>query len=173
MTAERVFADFVAAHSRSLYGTAYLLTGDVDAAEDLLQETLTRLYPKWAQVERADAPVAYVRRALANRFVSSTRTRAGHDLAMWDLPDMAADVDIAARVSDQRLLWQLLRALPERQRAALVLRYFHDLPDAEIANALGCREVTVRSLVSRGVAAMRDHLQRDDAEHDQRGGERR
>jgi RNA polymerase sigma-70 factor (sigma-E family) len=168
MTAERVFADFVAAHSRSLFGTAYLLTGDVDAAEDLLQETLSRLYPKWAQVERADAPVAYVRRALANRFVSSTRKRASHDLAMWELPERAADLDIAARVTDQRLLWQLLRELPERQRAALVLRYFHDLPDAEIASALGCREVTVRSLVSRGMAAMRDQLDRDD-----RGGDRR
>jgi RNA polymerase sigma-70 factor (sigma-E family) len=169
MTDERVFATFVAAYSRSLFGTAYLLTGSREAAEDLLQETLTRLYPKWAAVESADSPVAYVRRALANRFVSSTRRPSYRDVAMWELPEAIADVDVAGTVANRRMLWQLLSELPERQRAALVLRYFHDLPDAEIARALDCREVTVRSLISRGVAAMRARAVRTDS----RGGELR
>ena len=81
---QQLFADFVAAHSRSLYGTAYLLTGNPDNAEDLVQETLSRLYPKWATVSAADSPVAYVRRSLANQFISSTRSRAHRDLAMRD-----------------------------------------------------------------------------------------
>lgn len=161
MTEQRSFADFVAANNRTLYGTAYLLTGNPDNAEDLLQETLSRLYPKWAAVTAADQPVAYVRRALANRFISSTRVRAHRDLVMWDMPDKAANVDVAATVADRGAVWQLLGTLPERQRAAIVLRYFHDLSDADIAAALDCREATVRSLISRGVAAMRDRLDRE------------
>jgi RNA polymerase sigma factor (sigma-70 family) len=76
---------------------------------------------------------------------------------------------VAVVVADRRLLWQLLLTLPERQRAALVLRYFHDLPDAEIARALGCREVTVRSLISRGLATLRTRAR----ETERRGSDHR
>ncbi|HEV7206160.1 MAG TPA: sigma-70 family RNA polymerase sigma factor [Jatrophihabitans sp.] len=156
MTDAMSFADFVAEHSRSLFGTAYLLTGNRDDAEELLQDTLARLFPKWAAtVARADAPVAYVRRSLANRFVSGTRSPAHRTHVMWELPDAVADVDVAGAVTSRRLLWQLLGEVSERQRTALVLRYFHDQSDDDIAQALGCREVTVRSLTSRGVTAMR------------------
>lgn len=163
------FAAFVGTHSRALFGTAFLLTGNRDDAEELLQDTLARLYPKWSSVAAADSPVAYVRRSLANRFVSGTRSPAQRLRATWEIPDEPSDVDIARTVTDRRLLWQLLGELPERQRAALVLRYFHDLPDADIARALGCREVSVRSLVSRGVAAMRERALRAETS----GGERR
>ena len=170
MTQEAVdFTSFVRANSQSLYGTAFLLTGNALAAEDLLQDTLTALYPKWSRVAAAEHSLAYVRRALVNRHVSSTRRTSARDLAVWDLRDGPTDVDVAVVVSDRRLLWQLLLTLPERQRAALVLRYFHDVPDAEIASALGCREVTVRSLVSRGLAALRTRA----AETEPRGGEPR
>jgi RNA polymerase sigma-70 factor (sigma-E family) len=169
MSEEQRFAAFVRANSRSLFGTAYLLTGNRDAAEDLLQETLTRLYPKWTSVEGADSPTAYVRRSLANRFISSTRSPANRVVGLWEMPDIASDVDIASNIADRRMLWQLLTRLPERQRAALVLRYFHDLPDSEIARALDCREATVRSLISRGVAAMRDRALTTETN----GGERR
>ena len=169
MTTAQEFAAFVGAHSRSLFGTAYLLTGNRDHAEELLQDTLARLYPKWDAVARAESPVAYVRRSLANRFVSGTRSPAQRLRASSEVPDGAADIDVADLVADRRLLWQLLGDLPERQRAALVLRYFHDLPDSDIAQALNCRESTVRSLASRGVAAMRERAQRAESS----GGERR
>lgn len=149
------FAAFVRAHSRSLFGTAYLLTGDADAAEELLQDTLAALFPKWDQVLVADRPVAYVRRALANRLVSARRRPASRDVALWELPEAAALGDHADEIATRRMLWQLLGEVPPRQRAALVMRYFHDLSDAEIAASLGCRPATVRSLVSRGVATMR------------------
>jgi len=164
------FTAFVRTHSKSLYGTAYLLTGDSDAAEDLLQDTLAALFPKWTRVAEAEHSVAYVRRALANRFVSASRRRSARDLAVWELPDGPADLDVARAVADRRLLWQLLLTLPEKKRAALVLRYFHDLPDAEIALALGCREVTVRSLVSRGLADLRARA--SETEKEPHGGER-
>ena len=160
---EAGFADFVRAHTRSLFGTAYLLTGSGERAEELLQDTLAHLYPKWQRVAQSDAPLAYVRRALTNRFVSSTRTPASRAIAMWELPDAADPTDVAAVVSDRSALFHLLGTLPERQRAAVVLRYFHDQPDDEIATALGCRAATVRSLVSRGIGAMRERAVRADA----------
>jgi RNA polymerase sigma-70 factor (sigma-E family) len=149
------FAAFVRANSGSLYNTAYLLTGSADRAEELLQDTLARLYPKWDRVQAAEAPLAYVRRCVVNGFVSSRRSPATHDVSLHDLPELPAAAGLADRVADRGLLWQLLGRLPDRQRAALVMRYFHDRPDAEIAEAIGCRTATVRSLISRGIATMR------------------
>lgn len=154
------FAAFVREHSRSLFGTACLLTGDPHAAEELLQDTLARLYPSWDRVATADAPLAYARRAVVNRFVSGQRRPGAHDLAMWTLPDSPSREDVGEAVANRRMIWQLLGTLPERQRAALVLRYFHDLADAEIAASLGCRAGTVRSLLSRGLASLREAAER-------------
>lgn len=149
------FAAFVREHSRSLFGTAYLLTGSGHAAEELLQDTLAGLYPKWDRVVAADSALAYVRRALSNRFVSGTRRPSAHDVATWDLPDGPAPHDLAEAVTERRWLWHVLGTLPQRQRAALVLRYFHDLSDDDIAAHLDCRVGTVRSLISRGLSGLR------------------
>jgi len=157
------FEPFVRTHSDGLYRTAFLLTGSRPAAEDLLQDTLSALYPKWAQVSAADIPVAYVRRSLVNRFMSQRRAGWGRDVAMWDLPDRADGRDLAEGVALRGTLWQLLHSLPEKQRAAIVLRHFNDLPEAEIAAVLGCRPVTVRSLISRGLATMRGRMTDADA----------
>lgn len=149
------FAAFVREHTRSLYATAYLLARTHAGAEDLLQDTLSALFPKWRQVQAAANPVAYVRRSLSNRFVSSQRPASAHEQPRWELPDQPAGVDVAEQVAVAQTVWQLLGELPERMRTALVLRYFHDWSDIEIAEALGCRRGTARSLVSRGLAAMK------------------
>jgi len=112
---------FVRAHSRSLFGTAYLLTGDAASAEDLVQETLASLAPKWALVTQADSAVAYVRRALTNRFVSSRRGRLASLVLLEELPERAAPGDHAQTVADRDQLFRLLVSLPARQRAAVVL----------------------------------------------------
>ena len=154
---EGAFEPFVASHHATLYRTAYLLTGTEHAAEELLQETLVRLYPRWSLVARADAPVAYVRRALVNAFVSRGRTARAR-MAVVPLAaaeSVPATEDPYGDLDDRAALWLMLLTLPERQRAALVLRYYLDLPEAEIAEAIGVRPVTVRSLVSRGLAALR------------------
>lgn len=143
------FEMFVRLHSASLLGTAFLLTGNLHSAEDLLQTTLTALFAKWDRVLAADAPVAYVRRSMTNRFVSHRRTKTSNEITLWDTPDSSDGEDIADRVADWHDLWQLLATLPDRQRSALVLRYFHDLPEREIAAAINCRPSTVRSLISR------------------------
>ena len=150
------FSGFVREHTSALLRTAYLLTGDGAAAEELVQDTLVRLYPKWDLVRDVEAPLAYVRRSLANGFVNHTRRASRREIAVEVLPERNDGVDRPGQVDDRDELWVLLRGLPERQRAALVLRYFHDLPDAEIGAALGCRAGTVRSLVSRGLATLRD-----------------
>lgn len=153
---ERDFTRFVQQQTSALIRTAYLLTGDGHTAEELVQDTLVRLYPKWQLVQAADVPLAYVRRSLANSFVNHTRRPSRRETAVDYLPDFAEDGDRASQLDDRDHIWSLLRTLPQRQRAALVLRYFHDLPDIEIAAALDCRVGTVRSLISRGLATMRD-----------------
>ena len=172
MSDEAAFAAFVRAHSRSLFGTAYLLTGAGADAEELLQDTLAALFPKWGRVMAAEVPVAYVRRALTNRFVSGTRRPSYRDVAFWQLPDAAAPMDVAEAIADRRWLWQLLGRLPERQGAALVLRYFHDFSDDEIAAHLDCRAGTVRSLISRGLTAMRNDSTGAMSTHGTGGGPR-
>ena len=157
MTVERDFTGFVRAHTGDLLRTAYLLTGDSTAAEELVQDTLVRLYPKWAMVAAAEVPLAYVRRSLTNGFVNFTRRASRREIAVDFVPERMDSIDRPGQFDDRDEIWAMLRDLPERQRAALVLRYFHDLPDEEIGDALGCRVGTVRSLVSRGLTAMREH----------------
>jgi RNA polymerase sigma-70 factor (sigma-E family) len=162
---EPSFSGFVRRYSPSLFTTAYLLTGDVGHAEELLQDTLVRLYPNWHRVAAATSPVAYVRRSVVNSFISGRR-RADRVVALDGLRGgpagsrVAVPADalrgLAEAVTDRQVLMQLLRELPARQQAALVLRFFEDLTDAEIAKTIGCRPATVRSLLSRGLAAMRD-----------------
>jgi RNA polymerase sigma-70 factor (sigma-E family) len=152
---DAAFESFLRANSTSLLRTAFLLTGSHHAAEELLQETLTNLYPQWHRVEAAEAGLAYVRRSLTNRYISSRRSRRGGDLAMWELPDGWDGLDLGETVATRRTIWQLLAALSERQRAAVVLRIFHALTDDQIAAVLDCRPASVRSLISRGVTSMR------------------
>lgn len=154
--AERVddFAPFVRAHIGVLLRTAYLLTGDSASAEDLVQEAFARLYPRWSRVQAADVPLAYVRRSLANLYVNQTRRPWRREVSVPVVPDRAGP-DQTGQSDDADEVWRLLAGLPDRQRAALVLRYFHDQTDDEIAAALDCRPGTVRSLLSRGLAALR------------------
>ncbi|MGH8962557.1 MAG: SigE family RNA polymerase sigma factor [Jatrophihabitantaceae bacterium] len=157
------FTSFVRANTSALLRTAYLLTGSASGAEELVQDTLVRLYPNWAKVQAADVPIAYVRRSVANAFVNQRRRASSRELAFEFLPEHDDPYDASAQLADRSELSQLLRELPDRQRAALVLRFFHDLPDGEIAEALQCRIGTVRSLISRGLTTMRERSMQTDA----------
>lgn len=149
------FAEFVRANTAALLRTGYLLTGNSGAAEELVQDTLVRLYPKWDKVQAADQPLAYVRRSVTNAYINERRKASAHELRFDLLPDRADEHDRTGVVADRDELWPLLQSLPPRQRAALVLRYFHDQSDDQIAAALDCRTGTVRSLISRGLTTMR------------------
>jgi RNA polymerase sigma-70 factor (sigma-E family) len=150
------FAEFVRAQTQGLLRTAYLLTGSGSAAEELVQDTLVRLFGKWQLVQAADQPVAYVRRAMTNTYLNERRRASSREIRLEVVPERVDDADATKRVADRDELWPLLRALPSRQRAAIVLRYYSDLSDADVAAALDCRVGTVRSLISRGLASMRE-----------------
>jgi RNA polymerase sigma-70 factor (sigma-E family) len=155
MSDDAGFERFVREQTPTLYRAAFLLTGNKFEAEELLQDTLARLYPKWDRVMAADKPIAYVQRSLANRAVSRSRAPAARAESRWELPERWDGSDLSERVAVSRTVWELLGTLPHKQRAALVMRYFYDLPEDDVAAALDCRPATVRSLAGRGVAAMR------------------
>ena len=157
------FAGFVRAHTPDLLRSAYLMTGTIVTAEDLVQDTLLRLYPKWSRVRAADVPIAYVRRCLTNNFINSRRGHnsvANREYLVADTPDRAAALDFAGQLADADLVRELLAELPPRARAVLVLRFLHDLPDEQIAADLEIRAGTVRSIVSRSLTSLRAELAR-------------
>lgn len=158
MRADVGFAGFVREHTPALLRTAYLLTGNAPAAEELVQDTFVRLYPKWDKVQAADVPIAYVRRAMTNGYINHQRRAARREYAYEDVPERMDDRDVLGQLADRDQIWAGLRTLPERQRAALVLRFFEDLSDEESAAALDCRVGTVRSLISRGLSALREQM---------------
>ena len=149
------FEEFVRANATDLLRSATLLAAGRERGEELLQDTLTHLYPQWDRVANAQAPFAYVRRAMVNRMISTSRIPRNREIVTDTLPDRSDGRDPADTVARQQAVSQMLGALNERQRAAVVLRYFNDLPDDQIAEILGCREVTVRSVISRALAELR------------------
>lgn len=152
------FDAFLDANLERLSRLAMVLTLDSHAAEDLLQQALTRMCEKWTRIKEARYPGAYARKMLVNEFLSQSRLKrlptSDHDVG--HLPQHTTR-DLTSSVEDRLYLTQLLASLPPRQRAALALRYLEDRPDSEIARILGCRESTVRTLVMRGLTAIRDN----------------
>jgi RNA polymerase sigma-70 factor (sigma-E family) len=149
------FDEFVRARSAALLRVAYLLSGDRHAAEDLLQEVLEQVYLRWRRVR--GSPEAYVRRALVNRAANRWRRRwRWREQALGEIDQAVSDR--TDHVGMRELVLAALRALPPRQRAAVVLRYMEDLPVAEVAAALGCSEGAVKSHTSRGLARLRAEL---------------
>jgi RNA polymerase sigma-70 factor (sigma-E family) len=151
----REFAEFVAARSGALIRLAYVLTADQHAAEDLLQTALTRAAARWGRIHTA--PEAYVRQILFREQVSWWRRRARRrEITMADPPEQAA---IPVASAETRLdLQEALRALPAGKRAVLVLRYLEDLPEAQVADILGCSVGTVRSQAHKAITQLRSAL---------------
>lgn len=152
------FEEFVAGASTRLLTLALLLTGRHRAeAEDLVQDVLERAYRRWSRIIRNGAPEPYVRQMLVNAAVDRgrrLRRRPETPLAV-DIADPAA-ADQAGQHADRDLLLRALAALPPRQRAVLVLRYFEDLSEAQTAAMLGCSSGTVKSQASRALARLRE-----------------
>ncbi|HEX7187307.1 MAG TPA: SigE family RNA polymerase sigma factor [Actinomycetes bacterium] len=154
------FDAFVASHASRLLRTAYLLTGDHGAAEDLLQDTLVRAWSRWSRVVGTDQPLAYVRRMLVNASVSrwrGLRARPAERLVP-DPPDRAEPV----RAGPDDEVWALVGTLPPRQRAVVVLSYYEDLLDAQVAEALGCTTGTVKSQRAKALRSLRRRLGEED-----------
>jgi RNA polymerase sigma-70 factor (sigma-E family) len=156
--ADADFDHFVAECVGDLLRTAYLIAWDQADAEDLVQECLFKVARRWRRVRVMDQPRAYARRILVNLATDGARGRARRRVELDPPPPGAAEpsVDPFAALDSQSELVEALRLLPPRQRAALVLRYFHDLTESQAAEVLGCSPGTVKSSISRGLARLRE-----------------
>ncbi|WP_055585057.1 SigE family RNA polymerase sigma factor [Peterkaempfera griseoplana] len=149
---EGALHDFVAGRRTALFRSAFLLCGDRDEADDLVQTTLVKVILGWRRLERLDNIEAYARRTLMNTFISSRRRFWRRERPFGELPEQAhpgvdSDLGLSVRAA--------LSRLPAKQRAVLVLRYWEDLSVETTAELLGMRQNTVKSHAARGAAALR------------------
>ena len=151
MSTDEAFSAFVAARSRHLLHAAHLLTGDRHRAEDLLQTALTRAYLRWDELTE---PEGYVRRTMINAHIDWWRRRPWREECTDEVPEVALP-DGADDHAVRDAVLTALDVLSPRQRAVVVLRYYEDLPEAEIADILGCSPGTVKSAASRAMARLR------------------
>jgi RNA polymerase sigma-70 factor (sigma-E family) len=151
---DRGFGEYVSARSRALLHSAYLLTGNVADAEDLVQAALAKTFIAWDRIEDRSAVDGYVRRAMVNTHISWWRRRRVEEYPTDEIPDQAV-ADHAVSSDLQETLRRAIDRLPQRMRAAVVLRYYEDMTEAEVAEVLGVSLGTVKSTVSRAVAKLR------------------
>ncbi|WP_344597682.1 SigE family RNA polymerase sigma factor [Actinomadura vinacea] len=154
-TRHEEFRDYVAARGPALLRVAMQLTGDRAEAEDLLQAALAKTYLAWDRIVDRGSIDGYVRRAMVNTQISWWRRRKLEIYPTDELPDQPVD-DHTRRSELHDALGRALDRLPERQRLAVMLRYYEDMPEAEIAEVLGVSIGTVKSTVSRAMAKLRD-----------------
>lgn len=148
------FDTFVRTRHTALLRFAHALTGDAELAQDLVQDALERTGLTWPRLRRRDDPEGYVRRIIVTRYISWWR-RLRRERLVAAVPEVAYDP--SAAVPDETL-WNRLATLPPKQRAALVLRFYEDLTEVEVARVLNCSVGTVKSNSSRGLARLRQTL---------------
>lgn len=152
------FEEFLAERLESLLRYATALTCDPHLAQDVVQDVLIRAQSRWPRIASVEQPVAYVKRMIANEYLSWRRRRANRDVTLSNpvLADVApVDADPTTRYDERDAMLGRIARLSRRQRAVIVLRYYENLTDAEIADILGCTEATVRSHVSHALAVLR------------------
>jgi RNA polymerase sigma-70 factor (sigma-E family) len=152
------FDAMVDAHARALLRTAYLLTGDAHLAEDLLQTALAKTWTRWRTIRDTERADAYVRRVMATTCTAWWRRRWRAEVPTGVLPDRAGARDESAGVDHRDEMGRALALLTPRQRATVVLRFYEDMAEADVAAALGCSVGTVKSTTSRSLALLRAAL---------------
>jgi RNA polymerase sigma-70 factor (sigma-E family) len=145
------FDAFVRARMPALLRFAHALTGDPHTAADLVQDALERTGIRWSRLDRQGNPEAYVRRAILNGRTSRWR-KLRRETLVDTLPDRTISLDPPGH---DETLWRLLCTLPQRQRAVIVLRYYEDMSEDQIAATLGCAPGTVKSQASKALAKLR------------------
>lgn len=156
------FTVFVSQHSDRLYRSAHLLTTSPHAAEDLLQETLTKVFAHWRRLRSTDDPVAYSHRILLNTFLSERRLRRSGELPVEQVPEQhAAAAGSSSDVADRVTLMTALAGLAPVDRAVVVLRFWHDLSVATTAADLHLTQSAVKNRTSRALRQLRERLADD------------
>lgn len=151
------FEQYVEGNLDRLFRFAAVLTGERGLAEDVVMETLIRVHAQWHRIEDLDRRDAYIRRMIVNEYLS-WRRKWSRFVPVAEVNDRRAEGDLAAQHAVRAELVAQLRRLPRRQRAAVVLRFYEGLDDAEIATILGCQAVTVRGYISRALSTLRVEL---------------
>ncbi|WP_404958021.1 SigE family RNA polymerase sigma factor [Streptomyces sp. 147326] len=154
------FREFAAGRSGHLYRSACLLaSGDTHLAEDLVQETLGRMYLRWGRISRIDNPAAYAQTVLVRAFLTHQRRRSAGERPVGEFPDSGARSAAGGADPELRLtLLQALGRLAPKDRAVLVLRYWEDRSVEETADAMNSSSAAVRTRTSRALARLREQL---------------
>ncbi|WP_433062146.1 SigE family RNA polymerase sigma factor [Dactylosporangium sp. CS-033363] len=153
---DTAFAEYFAARSDAMRGTAFLLCGDWHRAEDLTQQAFTKLYLAWNRVSRHEVLDGYLRRTLVRTYLDERRLGWWRRVRTTGTPPERVAVDPGPE--ERVAVLAALSAVPARQRAVLILRYWEDLSIEETAELLGCSEGTVKSQASRGLQTLRSRL---------------
>ena len=149
------FEEFFRATWPRLFRTTYAVAGDRVLAEDALQTAFAKAYTSWHRVQAADHPEAYVRRMAVNEVLSVLRRPWFRAERSTEAPEPKPLPSGEDRAVDRDAVWRAVCSLPPRQRAVVVLRYYEDLSEAEIADVLGCTRGTVKSTASNALAKLR------------------
>jgi RNA polymerase sigma-70 factor (sigma-E family) len=152
--AETAVTDLYEAHALGLVRLAYVMLGDRAAAEDVVQEAFGGLYRRWNELSDKERALAYVRSSVLNGCRSALRRRSVQRFEALHQPPAASAETAALTIEERREVMRALRRLPDRQREVLVLRFYLDEPEAEIARVMGISPSTVRSTTHRGLAAL-------------------
>ena len=150
------FTAFVIARQRALQRTAWLLTGDWAAAEDLVSQALAKVWQHWSRIQRRDDPHVYACRVLVNAHASAWRRAWRRELPYAAVPDRRALDEPSVAVDTRRAVMDALRRLPRRQREVLVLRYLGDLSEVQTADIMGVAVGTVKSASAAALARLRE-----------------
>ncbi len=166
---DALFVELVESRYDALVRSAYLLTGDLETARDLVQTALTKAYVKRVGMRDPGAMEHYVRRTVVNVHISAWRRHRGREASVaqppepvWRQADEPAPSALAERVATSVDVWRALGTLTPRQRTAVVLRYFEDLPVADVARLMDCGEQSVKTHTARGLANLRALLSAHD-----------
>ncbi|MEV0795695.1 SigE family RNA polymerase sigma factor [Kribbella sp. NPDC050459] len=155
--------DVVRSTEHRLLRLALMLSGSRHNAEDLVQSVLARAHRQWERIGGLEHPGAYLRTMVVNEYLGWRRLLKNREVPLAEPIDRPADFDLGARQAQRDATWRLLTRLPRKQRAVLVLRYYEDLADSDIAEILGVSPGTVRSNAARALATLRDHLSAEEA----------
>jgi RNA polymerase sigma-70 factor (sigma-E family) len=149
------FDEWVTQRGAALLRFAYLVTRDHSRAEEAVQDALIAAYSRWTRICRVQDPEAYVRRSIVNADISRWRRFFRRETPTENTATAGSAPDPADAQAEHDAVWALCATLPAKQRAAVVLRYYEDLPDADIAVILDCSPATVRSQIHRALASLR------------------
>ena len=157
------FETFVRESSPALARLAFLLTGDRQLGEDLVQTALSKVLPHWSRIVAGGDPGPYVRTVMVRTAIGWRRRRWNGEKPANTLPEPTAASDFSAALDTRERLRAVLSTLPIRQRAVVVLRFYEDRSETEVAQLLGCSVGTVKSQAAKALSKLRERLEDDRA----------